>query len=41
MVSTLVEISHESAEELKASVDVKLSDEEASQLNEMLGDLGI
>jgi hypothetical protein len=41
VVSTLVELSQESADELKASVDVKLSDAEASQLNEMLGDLGI
>jgi hypothetical protein len=41
VVSSLVELSQESAEELKAAVDVKLSDEEASQLNEMLGDLGI
>jgi hypothetical protein len=41
VVSTLVEVSQESAEELKAAADVKLSDEEASQLNEMLGDLGI
>jgi hypothetical protein len=41
VVSTLVEISQDAADDLKASVDVKLSDEEASQLNEMLGDLGI
>jgi hypothetical protein len=41
VVSTLVEVSRDSAEDLKASVDVKLSDAEASQLNEMLGDLGI
>jgi hypothetical protein len=41
VVSALVEVSQESAEELKAAADVKLSDEEASQLNEMLGDLGI
>jgi hypothetical protein len=41
VVSTLVEVSQESADELKAAVDVKLSDEEASKLNEMLGDLGI
>src|SRR5262249_16202799 len=41
VVSTLVEVSRDAAEELKASVDVKLSDAEASQLNEMLGDLGI
>lgn len=41
VVSALVEVSQESAEELKAAADVKLSDEEASKLNEMLGDLGI
>jgi hypothetical protein len=41
VVSSLVEISQVSAEELKASVDVKLSDEEARQLQEQLGDLGL
>jgi hypothetical protein len=41
VVSNLVEISQVSAEELKASVDVKLSDEEARKLQEQLGDLGI
>jgi hypothetical protein len=39
VVSCLVEVSQESAEELKASVDVKLSDEEARKLQETLGDL--
>jgi hypothetical protein len=39
VVSCLVEVSQESADELKASVDVKLSDEEARQLQETLGDL--
>jgi hypothetical protein len=41
VVSNLVEISQESAEELKANVDVKLSDEEAQKLQEQLGDLGL
>lgn len=41
VVSTLVEVSQDSAEELKASVDVKLSDEEAQRLQEQLGDLGL
>ena len=41
VVSNLVEISQERAEELKASVDVKLSDEEAQKLQEQLGDLGL
>jgi hypothetical protein len=41
VVSNLVEISSEGAEELKASVDVKLDDEEAKKLQEMLGDLDI
>jgi hypothetical protein len=41
VVSALVEVSQEAADELKATADVKLSDEEASKLNEMLGDLGI
>jgi hypothetical protein len=41
VVSNLVEISHEGAEALKASVDVKLSDEEAEKLNQELGDLDL
>jgi hypothetical protein len=41
VVSNLVEISQAGAEELKASVDVKLSDEEAARLQEALGDLGL
>jgi hypothetical protein len=41
VVSNLAEISQEGAEELKKSVDVKLSDEEAQKLQEELGDLGI
>jgi hypothetical protein len=38
-VSCLVEISQEGAEELKQSVDVKLSGEEAKELEELLGGL--
>jgi hypothetical protein len=41
VVSNLVEISQTDAEELKAGVEVKLSDEEAEKLQEALGDLGI
>jgi hypothetical protein len=41
VVSNLVEISQEGAEDLKASVDVKLSDEEAAKLQEQLGDLDL
>jgi hypothetical protein len=41
VVSNLVEISEEGAEELKASVDVKLSEDEAKKLQEELGDLGL
>jgi hypothetical protein len=37
----LVEVSEESAEQLKQSVDVKLSDEEAKRLQETLGDLDL
>jgi hypothetical protein len=39
VVSNLVEVSQESAEDLKAGVDVKLSDEEARRLQEQFGDL--
>jgi hypothetical protein len=39
VVSNLVEISQEGAAELRTSVDVKLSDEEAKHLQEQLGDL--
>jgi hypothetical protein len=39
VVNLLAEISAESAEELKASVDSKLSDEELRKLDEELGDL--
>jgi hypothetical protein len=41
VVSSLVEISQDSAEQLKQSVDVKLSDEEAQHLQETLGDLDL
>ena len=41
VVSCLVEVSAESSEQLKASVDVKLSDEEARKLQETLGDLDL
>jgi len=41
VVSNLVEISQEGAKELKASVEAKLSDDEAAKLQEMLGDLDI
>jgi hypothetical protein len=41
VVSNLVEISQEGAEELKASVETKLSDDEAAKLQEMLGDLDL
>jgi hypothetical protein len=41
VVSCLVEVSQESAEQLKQSVDVKLSDEEARHLQETLGDLDL
>ena len=41
VVSNLVEISQEGAEELKAGVDAKLSDDEAAKLQEMLGDLDL
>jgi hypothetical protein len=41
VVSCLVEVSQESAEQLKQSVDVKLSDEEAKRLQETLGDLDL
>jgi hypothetical protein len=41
VVSNLVEISQEGAEELKGSVDTKLSDDEAAKLQEMLGDLDL
>ena len=41
VVSNLVEISQTDAAELKAGVEVKLSDEEAKELQEALGDLGI
>ncbi len=41
VVSNLAEISQEGAEELKASVEHKLSDDEAAKLQEMLGDLDI
>jgi hypothetical protein len=41
VVSNLVEISQVGAEELKQSVDVKLSDEEAKQLQETLRDLDL
>jgi hypothetical protein len=39
VVSNLVEISSTGAEELKASADVKLSDEEAKKIQEQIGDL--
>jgi hypothetical protein len=41
VVSNLVEISSEGAEELKASADTKLDEEEAKRLQEQLGDLDI
>src|SRR5262249_36012667 len=41
IVSTLVTISQTGAEELKASVDVKLSDTEAEELQKHLGDLDL
>jgi hypothetical protein len=41
VVSNLVEISQEGAEELKGSVETKLSDDEAAKLQEMLGDLDL
>jgi hypothetical protein len=41
VVSCLVEVSQEGAEQLKQSVDVKLSDEEAKRLQETLGDLDL
>ena len=41
VVSCLVEVSQDSAEQLKQSVDVKLSDEEAKRLQETLGDLDL
>ena len=41
MVSCLVEVSEDSAEQLRQSVDVKLSDEEARKLQETLGDLDL
>jgi hypothetical protein len=41
VVSNLVEISQEGPEELKASVDVKLSDDEARKIQEQLGDLDL
>ncbi|MCC6419890.1 MAG: hypothetical protein IT429_16775 [Gemmataceae bacterium] len=39
VVSNLAEISQEGAQELQASVDVKLSEEEAKKLQEQLGEL--
>jgi hypothetical protein len=39
VVSNLVEVSQEGAEALKASVDTRLSEEEAKKLQEQLGDL--
>jgi hypothetical protein len=41
VVSNLVEVSQEGAEELKAGAETKLSDEEAARLQEMLGDLDL
>ena len=41
VVSLLVEISPEKADELKSSADNKLSDTEAQQLQQQLGDLGL
>jgi hypothetical protein len=41
VVGNLVQISQEGAEELKASVDVKLSDDEAKRLQEQLGELDL
>ncbi|HWG42905.1 MAG TPA: DUF5682 family protein [Gemmataceae bacterium] len=41
VVSCLVEVSTDSADQLKQSVDVKLSDEEARKLQETLGDLDL
>jgi hypothetical protein len=41
VVSNLVEISQEGAEDLKASVDSRLSDDETAKLQEMLGDLDL
>jgi hypothetical protein len=41
VVSSLVEISGEGADGLRASVDAKLSDEEAKKLQEQLGDLDL
>ena len=41
MVGKLVTISQDAAEELKASVDVKLSDDEVKKLEQELGDLGL
>jgi Family of unknown function (DUF5682) len=41
VVSNLVEISQEGAEDLKKSVDVKFSDEEAEKLQQELGDLDL
>lgn len=41
VVSCLVEVSAESSEQLKASLDMKLSDEEAQKLQETLGDLDL
>jgi hypothetical protein len=41
VVSNLVEISSEGAEELKASVETKLDEEEAKKLQEQLGDLDL
>ncbi|HYT92859.1 MAG TPA: DUF5682 family protein, partial [Gemmataceae bacterium] len=41
IVSNLVEISQVGAEELKANVDVKLSEEEAKKIQEQLGDLDL
>ena len=39
VVSNLVTISKDSAEDLRAVAESKLSDEEAAKLNEALGDL--
>jgi hypothetical protein len=41
VVSNLVEISNEAAEELKASADVKLDEDEVKRLQEQLGDLDL
>ena len=41
VVSNLVTVSQDAAEDLKASVDVKLSDDEVKKLEQELGDLGL